>query len=446
MNIVVVGAGEVGQHTAEVLGALGHSITVVDSSREALQSLQAVLDVRTLRGSACHAEVLAQAGVENADLLVAATDQDEVNLLAASLGAAMGAQRTIARVHHSTYYESRGFDYAKHFGVDELICPEYLTSLAIARTLRNPGALAIEHFAKGRIEMQQLTVSDDSLALDVALRDVTLPPGARLAAVERGGTALLPTSETVLTKGDIITLIGDAASFEKTQKIFQTDKFKRVHVAIMGGTPIAVWLCRALTGKRFSIRLFERSRERAEELSVKLEHVTVMQADPQEPAVFLEEHLDKVDAFVAATKEDEFNILGAMHAKALGARTCMAVLEQARYLPILKHLGISHVFSPRTLAVKEIQRLVETGPMRKLATLAEGIADVFEVHPSAQAKAVGMALKEVKLPAGTIVAAIQKGEKIIVPGANDRIEKGDIVLVISRHGKEKELHKLFLQK
>ena len=176
MNIVICGAGEVGRHAAEVLGAMGHSVTIIDADADRLTAMDEIMDVRSLLGSGTHADVLIEAGCEDADLFIAATNVDEINLLSASLAAGVGAQRTIARVHHSAYWSGQSFDFANHFGIDHLVCPEYTTATAIAQSLRSPGALAVERFARDRIELQQVAVSDDAKVIGKPLPELGLPP------------------------------------------------------------------------------------------------------------------------------------------------------------------------------------------------------------------------------------------------------------------------------
>ncbi|HUU84013.1 MAG TPA: Trk system potassium transporter TrkA [Phycisphaerae bacterium] len=446
MNILIAGAGEVGRHVAEMLGAKKHNIVMIDTSARKLQALEDRLDLRTLRGNCAHAEVLIEAGAGKCDLLVAATNVDEVNLLSAAIGKGLGAKKCAARVHHAAFAEQRGFDYATHLGIDQLVCPEYLTSLAIARNLRNPGALAVEQFAKGRIEMQELPVEDGAPAMRTALQELRLPPGVRLAQVHRAGKSFIPKATTVIQPGDVVTLIGERAAFEQGRKAFTSGKSRRENVVIMGGSTMGVWLCRALKGPHFSVRLFEVDRERAEELSHKLEHVTVVHGDPSDPHVHEEERIGGADAFVAVTKDDEHNILASAQAKSLGVRRALASVERSAYHHLLSVVGIDKAFSPREEAAKELRKLLEAGPLRVLGTLAEGTAEVYEIQPTRRATAVGQELRNLKLPANCLVGAIQHGDAVKVPGAEDTVRHGDTVLLIGPHGLDRELKKLFADK
>jgi len=446
MNIIIAGAGEVGRHAAEVLVGAGHNIVMIDMSLETLEALEDTLDVRTLHGMACDAQVLGEAGVATCDLLVAATDADETNLLCATVAKSLGAKRTIARAHHSTYHPGSGTDFASRLNIDALVFPEYLTALEIARIVRNPGAMAIEHFARGRIEMQQLAVSPDAAALGQPLIDLRdkLPHGFLLGTVKRGAEVFIPDANTVLQAGDIVTMLGETAMFEKVKRIFQTGREPRRSMVIMGGSATGVWLSRQFRGQPFSIRLFVRRRARAEELSNKLDHVTVMEGDPTSLATFSEERIEDADVFIALSDDDEHNILAAVQAKSMGVERSIVVIQRSTYLNLLEQIGLDRAFSPRIIAAREILRIADESPVQLMATLAEDVADVYQVLPHKDSAAVGRPLISVQFPPGMMVAAVQRGDSVRVFTAEDHIEPGDAIVVIARHGMERELRRFFL--
>ncbi len=445
MNIVIAGAGQVGRHAAEVLVADRHDVTVIDRDAAALKALGDLLDVRTLRGHAAAASTLREAGVAGCDLIIAATDSDETNLLCATVAKGIGAGKSIARVHHSSFYDRRHYDYAEQLNIDRLVCPELITAVQIAGCLRSPGAMAVEHFARERIEMQQLAVTDGAPAVGVPLAKLALPKGTRLATVDRGDTSFIPDGQTVLAPGDVITLIGETRAFAKVSQMFQFGSVKRQAVVIVGGSPIGVWLARALRSHRFSVRLFERNRARAEELADKLPHITVIQDDPTDPSVFAEEKLHSVDAFVAVTNDDEDNLLAVMLARSQSQAMTIAVLQSANYLSILERIGVDRAYSPQVLASKEILRLASAGPIQSLATLACSTVDIYEIRPTPTAAALGIPLAKLKLPENTTIAAVQHNSDVRVPGAADTIKPGDTIIVIAPHGAESQLRKTFLK-
>lgn len=443
MNIIICGAGEVGRHAAEVLTAAGHNITIVDIDPRRLTEIEETLDVQTLAGNCANADVLQKAGSQDADALVAATNTDEINLLTAAVSKGVGVKKAIARVHHSAYFDHRGLDYQAHLGIDQLICPEYSTALAIASTLRNPGAIAIENFVRGQIEIQEFMVGEGAAAVGKTLMELALPQGLRLAAIRRGGDAFLPAADTVIQPGDGVLLAGNADVFPAGRKRFERHDPGRRSVVLMGGPAMGVWLCRALKDQPFSIRLFEIDRARAEELADKLDWITVINADPTDAAVFDEEGIAEADAFIALTNDDEQNILGCAWAKSMGVRQVLSVAQRRSYLHLVSRIGVDHAFSPRIVAARQIERELDDQSLRRLASLAEGIIDVYRVRVGGLGEVIGKPLKKVRLTPDFMILAIQHGPEVRVPGAEDFIHVNDTVLVVGRHGQERRLRKLF---
>ncbi len=443
MNIIVCGAGHVGSHAAELLATSGHDVVVVDRNETRLRRIEEALDLQTLHGQAATAETLKLAGADKADLVVAATSLDETNLFCASISKGLGAGATIARVHHSTYFAQRDLDYKAHFGIDHLICPEFTTARAIAQTIRNPAAIAIESLAKGQIEMQEFPVSHGAAADGQQLSQLRLPEGSRLATVQKEGKVFIPQADTVVEEGDVVILVGNHDIFDDARKLFHTEKAGRRNIVLFGGTSTAVHLARVMRDRRFSIRIFEENLDRARELADKLDWTTILNADPTDRVVFDEEHLDRADAFVALLDDDDRNILSCAWAKTSGVPMAVAVVQNPDYLPLLPSVGIDRPFSTRTEAGKEIAQIVDTRPLRCLASLSEGVVDVYSIQVGARSMVLDRPLRELRLDSQWMLAAIQRDHSVRVPTANDQIQKGDTLLVIGRHDDDRALKRVF---
>lgn len=443
MNIIICGAGQVGSHAAELLAADGHNVVVIDCNDAKLRQIEDRLDLQTLSGNCATAEILKIAGAMRADLVVAATNLDEINLLTASLAKGLGASQTVARVHHSTYFAQRDLDYENHLRIDRLICPEFATSLAIARTLRNPAALAIENFARGKIEMQEFPVSKGAPAINKPLAELHLPQGTRLATVQQQDKIFIPRADTAVQADDIVILVGNSDVFNDARMLFQSIKAGRRRIVIFGGTSTAVYLARALRDRRFSVRIFEEDLDRARELADKLDWVTVINASATDRSVFDEEHLDQANAFVALLDDDDRNILSCAWAKSLGVPEAIAVVQNPDYLPLLPSVGIDRPFSPRMEAGREIFRFIDKRPLHSIASLAEGIVDAYSVRVGAHSELTNRPLREVSLESQLMIAAIQRAEQVWVPTADDSLHVGDTLLIIGRHGDDQRLRKLF---
>jgi trk system potassium uptake protein TrkA len=400
------------------------------------------MDIATFCGNCAEAEVLNEAGAGDADLLLAATSGDEVNVLCAVVAKKVGVAKTIARVHHGAFFDRKGFNYERELDIDRLICPEYSTAQEIASNLRNPGAMAVENFARGAIQMQQFPVANDATAIGKSLSQLALA-GTRVAAITRQREAFIPDASSVVERGDTVILVGNEKDFHEARKQFHDDKAGKRRIVLMGGTPMAVWLCRRLHNRNFSIRLFEINRQRAEDLAEKLDWITVIQADPTERGVAEEEHIGQADAFVALRNADEQNIIASVLAKSMGVTKVIAVAHGATYLDLAYHIGVDRAFSPSRVAATEIRRTLEEGPLQQLETLADGVVDAYQVRVRIQGEVVGVKLKELKLSPNWIVAAVRRGDQAWVPGADDTLEIGDTALLIGRHGTEKQLKQLF---
>ncbi len=443
MNIIVCGAGAIGGHAAEVLAANGGNVTVVADDVAALEALSDSLDIATVGGQPAAAEVLAAAGAAKADVVIAATDVDEVNLLCASTASYLGADRTFATVTHSTYLQRSKLDYSQIFSIDALVCPALSTAQAIASHLRNPAAMKVERLAGSQIEVHQFEASAGAPGIDRHLSEVELPDGALLAAITRGDKTTLPTGSSAVVEGDQVLLVANTDVFHDARRLLRNQDAGRRSVVIMGGSPIAVWLCRALRSKGFSIRLFETDRERAEELAEKLEWVTVIQADPTESGVFTDEHIEQADAFVAL-KGDEQNILSCAWASGLGVQETYPVVTRDDYAPFVKAMGITLSFSPRHLAVREIQQRLNRAPLTRLAAVAGEDLCIFRVRVGKDAQVLGQALSDLPLmPDCMIVVQEADDHGGVVPRADAILSAGDVVHVVANGDFESDLRRLF---
>lgn len=443
MDVVIFGAGHVGRHAAEVLVQAGHRVTVVDTDAARLRQIQESIDTATLTGSCSDPRILRDAAVSRKDLVIAATSVDEINLLSASMSKAMGAKCCVSRVHHRAFLDREHIDFSATLGIDRLVCPEQVTSDAIARALRSPGAIAIESFSQGRIELQEIPLGDKSAAVGRALRDVRMPQRTRLVGISRGNQVSLPKADTVLQKGDVIILVGDTEHFEPALELFGArGKGKRQNIVIMGGPPMAVWLCRSLRGRRHALRIFETDTARAEQLAEKLDWVSIINGDPIDPGVFSDESIAHADAFVALTKDDESNILGSAWVKSQGVGLTIAVVQRPQYAHLLHHVGIDRAFSPRGLAVEEILAMIEEDGLRRVGSLVEGVLEVFRSRVGKVSAVAGRPLHEVRELQDWVVVGVEHGDRVFVPTANDSLEAGDIVQVVGPHGSERKLASL----
>ena len=443
MSIVVCGAGEVGSHIAAILANSDNDVTLIDADPDHLTALSESQDISTMAGSCTSGEVLIKAGVPEADLVICCTNQDEINLLTAAIAKSLGAKKAVARVEHRVFFESGGLNYSEALRIDGMICPDYSTAQAIARVLRNPGATALENFGQDAIELQEFQISGESPAVGVPLAKVKIPPGTRLAAVKRGPTTFIPNGQSTIELGDTVIMVGNTDVFQEARRLFQAEDRRHRQVVIMSGSPIAVWLCRELKHRNFSVRLFEPDSERAEELANKLDWVTVIRDDVVSPSVFEEERVEKADVFIACGEDDEENILSCVWAKSKGTAQVIAVSGRSDYLNLLKQIGIDHAFSPRNEAAEDIENFLPRPALRKLGTLSRGTIDVYRVPVGEKSSAAGQTIAQLGRSTNFIVAAIRRDEDSFVPVAADIVRTGDILLIVGEHRLEQNLARQF---
>jgi len=431
MEIVVLGAGTVGTSIANRLCAEGHSVTVVDHDPSHCRRVNDELDVRVVTGSASQSSTLFQANVLGADLCLSVTGDDEVNLVAASIAKAMGTHRAIARVYASVFRDLSTFDYQRHFNIDRLLSLEHLSAMELAREIRHPGAIAIENFARGELEMQELAVSTRSDALGRELRELRLPSAVRLGSILRAGEMKIAGALDKLAAGDRITLIGARDDIDEVRPLFQKDLPPQQDVIIAGGGETGYHLARVLELGRFNVMVMERDRERCDFLAAQLRRATVVHADVQRRTTLEEERVGSADVFVACTGDDEDSIMACVEARELGARKILSIVDRPDYANVVAKLGIDHAVSPRKVIARQVTAFLNTGAVISRTTLApsQGI-EILEIEVGRDAPATGAPLAELKLPSQCLIGAVIRESFVMVPGAEDRFSPGDTVVAL----------------
>ncbi len=442
MDIILCGGGDIGSAVAEMLTAGGESVTLIDPDEKKTRHLNDRLDISTIEGSASSASILRSAGVAQADAVIATTDVDEVNLVICDVAASLGAARTMARVNHSMFLQDEQFDYAAVFSVDRLFSPDRAMASAMASRLRNPAALAIEHFAGNEIELQQITVDPQAQAIGQPLRTLAMPQGARLAAITRDGEASLPSADATVEGGDVVTLVAERKVFSAMRQLFSKGVYGQQSIAISGGPPAAVWLCRFLKGRAFDIRLFEVDRERAEELGEKLDWITVINADPAQPEVFDEEQLHRVDAFISM-RSDEQNMLACAYAKRSGVENVMPVMRHAEFMPLLEELGIDRTWNPCDAASQAISRFLHCHEFERIDGFFDNTLELMRLRVGCHAKLIGQTLASIGDEPPMLVLASEDDQGTpFVPGGGLEIAAGMHMIVLSTTAKAAAVRKL----
>ncbi|RMF88473.1 MAG: Trk system potassium transporter TrkA [Planctomycetota bacterium] len=438
-----MGGGTVGASIAASWCERRHSVTVVDLDPDVVHRINEEMDVRALRGSAAQSNTLFQAGAFDADLCLAVTNTDEVNLTAASVAKAMGTRRAVARVYSPVFLDTSTFDYQRHFKIDRLVSLEQLSAIELARVVRHPSSIAVENLARGELEMQDLAVTGETSAVGVPLKNLRLGKGVRVGSIYRDGELFIASADDEILVGDRITLLGKPENLDRAKSLFEVEPPQKLGIVIAGGGETGFHLARLLDGPRQTVVIMESDRGRCDFLAAHLEYATVVHTDVRRRVSLEEERVGSADIFVACTGDDENNIVACVEAKELGAKRVAAVVERPDYGAILSKLGIDHVVSPRRVVAREIEAFLNPGVVVSRRRLMEGTdIEIVELEVLEGAAATEHVLAAVPFPDQCLIAAIIREGYAFLPGADDRLEPGDIAVALAHESVVDELAEL----
>ncbi|MDB5986683.1 MAG: trkA [Nevskia sp.] len=452
MKIVILGAGQVGTTLAENLASDANDIVVVDADEEALSALRERLDIRTVRGFASYPDVLRRAGAEDADLIIAVTESDETNMLACRIAHTLFHTPTkIARVRAAEYLsEEDKLFLPDALSVDLRISPEQLVTDAIHRLIDYPGALQVVDFAEGRVRLVGVRAFYGGPLVGRELKELPshLPKGvdARVAAIYRRNRPILPEGDTIIEVDDEVFFVAATAHIGAIMAELRSQDRPVKRVMLAGGGNIGWRLAKALQGE-VQVKLIERNRDKAKALSESLDHVVVLAGDAANEALLVSENVDDVDVFCAVTNDDEANILSAMLAKRLGARRAMSLINRLSYVDLVEGGAIDIAISPQQATVSALLAHVRRGDLVKVHSLRRGAAEAIEAVAHGErgtSRVVGRRLDQIKLPAGTTIGAIVRGEEVIIAHGDTVVEAEDhVIMFIVDKKKAREVEKLF---
>lgn len=442
MYIVVIGLGEVGRHLIRVLEQDGHDIVAIDQSAEAVQHIEERHDVMTLTGYGASEGVLEQAGIDRADLLVAVTDHDEVNLIAALAAKQSGCARAIARTGGNEWAKNRqGVRYGL-LGVDVAINPSVLVAQELVKIARSHGAVEVIDLAQDRIELVQVELTEESRFLHRPLSSIPLPRDTLVAAIVRQGELFVPGGADVLQPEDRIYILGRPTDIPDAEDLFTSNREAR-RACIVGGGVTGEMVARSLAEEGAEVLIIESNRDRAEQLSATLDGVTVLHGDGTDTRLLTEEEVGTYDLFAAVTFDDELNLMAALLAERLGVQRTAALVHRPDYMPIYRQLGIDIVVSPRSVASDHILRYCRKTELKSLTVLQNGQAEVLELLARKGCRAIDTPLKDLSLPRGALIGAIVREDGVQVPRGESVIEAGDTAIVLTTAAARATVERLF---
>ncbi len=446
MNIIILGAGEIGFHMAQTLVAQAHNVTVIEENERVAADVSDKLDALVVRGNGSSVSLLEEARVAECDVFLGLSSEDNTNVVAASLAKSLGAKKSIARVHSDVQRDQWLLDYRAHFNVDYLFSSERLAAVELAKHIRNPDCLIVEEVARGRIELQQTPIQPNSEAVGKRLRDLGLPARVRVGSIQRGGQAIIPDGDEILTDGDVVTLFGNPRTLQDVVPRFRGGRSREeTRVVIFGGGEYGFALAQMLEGGRFRTRIVERDAKRCEYLAKVLQRTTLINADATSFQLLKEERVGEADFFVGATLEDEDNVMTCLQAKDLGVKHCLTLIHRADYADAVTRaggkLGILGAVSPRVATARDLMRFCTDERFNTLVRLTGGI-DVIEFTVREGGNLAGNAVSAVDWPKGSGLVSVTHGPHATVPAANDVLAAGDVVVAMVAQDARKAFSKL----
>lgn len=446
MKIIIAGAGKVGFSVARELAGEGHDITVIDRSPGAVTRASNVLDVICYEGSATNSALLRDAGAEHADLLLAATESDEVNMVCGISARKLGTKNVIARIRDPEYLSQTEF-LRDALGLSVTVNPEYECAMEIARILRFPSAVRVDTFAGGKMDMIEYRIPRGSRLDGMQLKLLPGFSGAKLlvAVVERGSSAVIPNGDFTLRSDDRLSITGSA---EELRRFFESvDAYKKPvrSVIIMGGGRTAVYLTRMLSESGIKVTIIDRDAERCNTLCDLVPMANIIHGDATRDEVLLEEGLRSSDAFVALTGEDGDNVVTSMYARKNGVNTIVAKVNREHFSRILETAGLDSIVNAHNIVSQQLTRYVRAmnasigGSMETLYKLADGKIEALEFTVSESSSCTGIKLRDLRLKPNILICAVIRGSSVIIPNGDTEILPGDHAIIAAAAGSVKNI-------
>lgn len=431
MHVIVVGAGEVGSNIAASL-ADEHDVVVVDTDAERVESITYSLDVLAIEGDGTDLETLEEAGVDDADMVIASTDKDETNIVTCGAVKTVDDPFTIARVKKTNLL--RTWERTESaFGVDFMVCTDLHTAETIVRIAGLPGAHDVEPFAGGLVNMAEFEVSGDSPIAGETVSEADRYSSLTFAAIIRDDEVVIPTGETVIDAGDAVVVIGSPESVREFAGALSPEPTleKANEIVIIGGSEIGYQAARLFEEQGLSPRLVERDHDRARSLAERLPNTLVLESDATDVEFLVREHVDEADIVIAALDSDEKNLLESLLAKRIGVDRTVAVVESGEYVDLFEAVGVDVAVNPRVVTAEEITRFTREDRTENVAILESDRAEVLEIEIDRDSVLYGNRIQDAvgELPDGVVIGAITRGDEFITPRGETEIELHDHVVV-----------------
>lgn len=428
MRILIVGAGAVGFYLARMLTEEAQEVTLVDSDAAKVRRAEENLDGLAIQGNGAAIPVLEEAGVARADIVMAVSGSDEVNLIACLVASRFEVPVKVARVRHPEHFGPRSVLTREALGVDLLIGPEQECAWEMFELLSTSAATDLARFADGRVQLVGMKVQADAPVVGKSLAALDRELKGRrfvLAAVVRNEQTTIPTGSTVLEAGDKVYLLAPSTEMASLPPLAGYPPFSLRRVMIAGGSEEGVYLARHLVEHDVQCTILDRDRDRCRELAELVPGALVLQGDATDLDLLEMEGVEGIDGFVTVTDRDEVNMLAAVLAKNLGARRVIPLIHKVEYMTLIERMGLDAAVSPRISAANSILRFVRKGPITSVATVKESGAEAMETVIGPGSRIAGRSLREIDFPEGSLLGVIVRGDEVIMPRGEDTLEPDD---------------------
>ena len=439
MKILICGAGQVGWQIARQLSGEGNDVTVVDSNPALVRRATESLEVQGVAGFASHPDVLDAAGARDADIVIAATHSDEVNMVVCQVAhSVFGVTRKIARLRAQAYLDQLYADLYRreHLPIDVIISPEREVAQAALKRLRAPQAFDTEEFIDGKVELLGIALNADCPVLETPLRQLTelfSTLRAVVVGVRRDRSLFAPEPGDHLLAGDQAYVFTHVDDIARTMEIFGKSVSRQERVLVLGGGNVGLGIARALeSGRdRVRVRVIEANRQRAEVVAETLERTVVLLGDALDGELLSEAGVERADAVVVVTNDDKTNLLAAVRAKTMGCPLAVALINDPSLAPLMGALGIDAYINPRATTVSSILRHVRHGRVRRIYSLGDGEAEIIEAQVLRSSPICDLPIREIDLPEGALIGALMKKGEVVRPRGDTVLEEGDVVVIFS---------------
>ena len=439
MRIIIVGCGKVGELLTEYISREGHDVIVVDSDPQVIEDAVNEYDVMGIAGNGASNSVLTEAGAEEADLLVAATASDELNIMCCLVARKLGTKHTIARVRNPEYSDQMAF-MRDEFGLSMTVNPEYDAAHEILRVIQFPEALRVDTFAKGRVDLVELKIDDGHPLCGRKLSELSAVLGVNIlvCAVRRGDEVIIPSGDFTPENGDIIHITAPHTELAALFRKLGIEEKRIRSVMMIGGGKIAFFLAKMLESFGIQVKLVESDPARAEQLADNLPKAMVIAGDGTDSDVLIEEGIDSVDALVSLTGIDEENIIISLFAATRKVDKVITKINRLDMMKMLSSIGLECVISPKNITANNILRYVrglgnsDGSSVQTLYKIVDGKAEALEFTAAESFEFRGVPIKDMHIRKNILLACIIRGGKVIYPHGGDTIELGDSVIVVAK--------------